>query len=82
MQKEAVVIRSPDFRYGSKTEGLSGGSASGIFFLHPISERLQVLVLILLTVLWRPHLVMKVIVFIRDTRPIIIGQHQLAKHHL
>ena len=82
MQKEAVVIRSPDFRYGSKTEGLSGGSASGIFFLHPTLEKLPVLVLILLTVLWHHHLVMKAIVFIRDTRPIIIGRHQLAKLHL
>ena len=71
-----------DFRYGSKIEGLSGGSASGIFFLHPISERLQALVLILLTVSWHPHLVMKAIVFIQDTRPIIIGRPRLAKLHL
>ena len=76
------LIRVINFRYGSKIEGLSGGSASGIFFLHPTLEKLPVLVLILLTVLWLHHLVMKAIVFIRDTRPIIIGQHQLAKHHL
>ena len=75
-------MRLPNFRYGSKIEGLSGGSESVIFFLHPTLERLPVSVLILLTVSWHPHLVMKAIVFIQDTRPIIIGRPQLAKLHL